>query len=175
MATLSVFYPYHQNLHYVQLASAHRQGLAADQFIYFLLYMLTNISSISLNLSWTDRQINCPAPFLKIDCFCKYIPTCVSQAFFLYYPLKPAVKTTINVPICNLCGALRDNMVKNRYCDALLCGALRDNMVKNRYCDVRSVNTEWNKVIDCAYMNICENKKIKCQNFEKNSKMLNKS
>ena len=39
-AVVSVFYPYHQNLHNVQLASAHRQGLAADEFfLYFLLYM----------------------------------------------------------------------------------------------------------------------------------------
>ena len=106
--------------------------------------MFTVLTSISLNLFWTDSQINkCPAQILKTDCFCKYFSTCVSQAFFLYYPLKPAVKTTINVPICNLCGALRDN---------------KD---KNRYCDVRSVNIRWDKVIDCAFLTICENKKIK--------------
>ena len=48
-----------------------------------------------------------------------------------------------------------------------LCGALRDNKDKNRYCDVRSVNIRWDKVIDCAFLTICENKKIKGQNFEK--------
>ena len=55
-----------------------------------------------------------------------------------------------------------------------LCGALRDNKVKNRYCGIRSVNIRWDKVIDCAFLTICENKKIKCQNSEKNSKMVNK-
>ena len=52
-----------------------------------------------------------------------------------------AFKTTIKMPICNLCGALRDNKVKNRYCD------------------VRSVNIRWNKVIGCAFLTICEKKR----------------
>ena len=70
-AVVSVFYPYHQNLHYVLLASAHRQGLAADEFLYFPLYMFSILTSISLNLFWADRQINCPAQILMIDYFCK--------------------------------------------------------------------------------------------------------
>ena len=30
-------------------------------------------------------------------------------------------------------------------------------------------------LVDFAFLTICENKKIKCQNFEKNSKMVHKS
>ena len=119
--------------------------------------MFTVLTPISLNfiLGRQSDQLSCSNSQDRLSC--KNFPSCISQAFLLYYPLKPAVKMTINVPICNLCGALRDNKVKIGYCD------------------VRSVNIRWDKVIDCVFLTICENKKIKGQNFEKNSKMVNKS
>ena len=64
-----------------------------------------------------DRQTNCSDKMLKVDCFCKDFSTCVSQAFFLYDPLDLFDETTNNVPIFNLCGALRDNKDKNMYYD----------------------------------------------------------
>ena len=94
-AVVSFFYPYHQHLHYVQLASAHRQGLAADEFKYFLLYMLTVLTSISLNFILGRQSDQLSYSNSQDRLSCKNFPSCISQAFLLYYPLKPAVKTTI--------------------------------------------------------------------------------
>ena len=49
MVTLSQsFLPLSPKFHYVQLASVHRLGLAADEFLYFLLHMFTVLTSICL-------------------------------------------------------------------------------------------------------------------------------